>query len=45
VVFLQSGRVAAEGPTTEMLTGERLSALFGAPITVTRNREYFSAHA
>ena len=45
VVLLQGGRVAAEGPTEAMLTDVRLSALFGAPVSVSRTNGYFSAHA
>ena len=45
VVLLKSGRVAAEGATADMLTGECLSALFGAPISVTQSKGYYSAHA
>lgn len=45
VVFLERGRVSAEGPTLQMLTAPRLTALFGAPVTVTQANGYFSAHA
>lgn len=45
VVLLDRGRVTAEGPTGEMLTSARLSALFGAPVTVTQANGYYLAYA
>src|SRR5204863_4081059 len=45
VVLLQRGRVAAEGAKREMLTRDRLSALFGAPIVLEQNDGYFYARA
>jgi iron complex transport system ATP-binding protein len=45
VILLQRGRVAAEGPKTAMLTSERLSALFEAPITVHAGDGYYHARA
>jgi iron complex transport system ATP-binding protein len=46
VVLLDRGRVAAAGPTRAMLTDERLSALFGAPVTVGRDEDgYYWARA
>jgi iron complex transport system ATP-binding protein len=41
VVLLQRGRVMAAGPTRTMLTADRLSALFDAPVQVTENGGYF----
>jgi len=43
VVLLQRGRVAAEGMKEEMLTSERLGAIFGAPIALERRDGYYSA--
>jgi iron complex transport system ATP-binding protein len=43
VVLLQRGRVAAAGSKAEMLTSERLSAIFGAPIALERRDGYYSA--
>lgn len=34
VILLQEGRIVADGPKASVLTGQRLSALFGLPITV-----------
>jgi iron complex transport system ATP-binding protein len=46
VVLLDRGRVAAAGPTRDMLTDERLSALFGAPVTVEQDADgYYGARA
>ena len=45
VVLLQRGCVAAEGPKTSMLTDERLSALFEAPVTLDRADGYYYARA
>jgi iron complex transport system ATP-binding protein len=45
VVLLDRGRVAASGRKADMLTHDRLSAIFGAPVTVSRANGYFSAHA
>jgi len=44
VVLLQKGRVVADGPKEKVLTGERLSALFGVPITLVREDGYFHLH-
>lgn len=41
VVLVSDGRIAADGPKSELLTGARLSALFGVPITLDlRDGEY-----
>ncbi len=34
VVLMSDARIAADGPKSELLTGERLSALFGVPLDV-----------
>ncbi len=36
LVLMSAGRVAADGPPAEVLTAERLSAVFGWPVTVQR---------
>jgi len=45
VVLMQRGRIVADGPRSEMLTSERLSALFGVPVKLFREGEYFHLHA
>lgn len=45
VVLLQKGRVLADGPKEELLTGERLSALFGVQVKLFREDGYFYLHA
>lgn len=45
VVLLNGGRVAASGAPEGMITAERLSALFGAPVHVDRVNGYFQARA
>ena len=45
VVLIDRGRVVAQGTKPEMLSGERLSALFGAPVTVTQDHGYYYARA
>ena len=45
VVLLRRGRVAAEGSKASMLTAERLSALFEAPVTLDRVNGYYYARA
>ena len=35
VVLLKEGRVAFDGPKREMLTGAKLTEVFGAPVFVT----------
>jgi iron complex transport system ATP-binding protein len=42
VVLLREGRVAGDGPKEELLTAERLSALFGAQVQLARRDGYFS---
>ncbi len=34
VLLMRDGRIAGDGPTEQMVTTERLSALFGAPVAV-----------
>ncbi len=41
VVLLREGRVAGDGPKEELLTAERLSALFGAQVQLARRDGYF----
>lgn len=43
VVLLRDGRVMASGPKTTMLTPERLTSLFGAPIAVESRSGYYYA--
>ncbi|MFN7916469.1 MAG: ATP-binding cassette domain-containing protein [Vicinamibacterales bacterium] len=45
VVLLDRGRVRAEGPKSAMLTADRLSSLFGAPVTVSQSDGYYRAWA
>jgi len=43
VILLQRGRVAAAGTKREMLTADRLSAIFGARIVLEQRDGYYSA--
>ena len=43
VVLLREGRIAAAGPKASVLTAERLSGLFNAPIALEENDGYFYA--
>jgi iron complex transport system ATP-binding protein len=45
VVLMQRGRIVADGAKADVLTGERLSALFGVPVKLFRDGEYFHVHA
>jgi iron complex transport system ATP-binding protein len=45
VILLQRGRVLADGPKEEVLTSERLSALFSVPVKLLREDGYFHLHA
>ncbi|MGB7846129.1 MAG: ATP-binding cassette domain-containing protein [Candidatus Acidiferrum sp.] len=45
VVLLQRGRVLADGPKEKVLTGEQLSSLFGVPVKLFRDGDYFHLHA
>jgi iron complex transport system ATP-binding protein len=45
VILLQRGRVLADGPKDEVLTSERLSALFSVPVKLLREDGYFHLHA
>jgi iron complex transport system ATP-binding protein len=45
VILLQNGRVMADGPKDLLLTGEKLSALFGLPVKIFREDGYFHLHA
>jgi iron complex transport system ATP-binding protein len=42
VVLLREGRIVADGPKQDMLTSEKLSALFGADIQLVRRDGYYS---
>jgi iron complex transport system ATP-binding protein len=42
VVLLREGRIVADGPTQDMLTSARLSALFGADIQIVRRDGFYS---
>jgi iron complex transport system ATP-binding protein len=41
VILLRAGRPVADGPTREILTGDRLSALFDLPLAVAEDGGYF----
>jgi iron complex transport system ATP-binding protein len=41
VILLRDGRILDDGPKAPMLTSEKMSALFGVPLRVTRDGEYF----
>jgi iron complex transport system ATP-binding protein len=43
VILLRHGRIAGSGPTRMMLTSERLSGLFEAPVRVEENAGYYFA--
>lgn len=43
VVMLRDGRVAADGPKEEVLTGPRLADLFGRPVDLVRRDGFFQA--
>jgi len=43
VILLRRGRVLDAGPTRAMLTADRLSAVFEAPVQVTESSGYFQA--
>jgi len=45
VVLLRGGRVQCAGPTSAVLTGANLSALFGAPLRVRRVDGHYAAEA
>jgi iron complex transport system ATP-binding protein len=45
VVLLRKGKVLADGPKDETLTGERLSELFGVPVKLVQEDGYFHLHA
>jgi iron complex transport system ATP-binding protein len=44
VVLLRRGRVLADGPKQEVLTGERLSELFGVSVKLFQEDGYFHLH-
>lgn len=43
VILLRDGRVTADGRKREILTGERLSNLFGLPLTIREAAGYYTA--
>ncbi|MFZ5451115.1 MAG: ABC transporter ATP-binding protein [Thermodesulfobacteriota bacterium] len=43
VILLKEGRILHDGLKREVLTSRRLSALFGAPIKVQQNHDYYTA--
>ena len=45
VILLREGRIAAAGPKRSVLTADRLSDLFNAPIALEENDGYFYARA
>ena len=45
VVLLKKGRVVADGPKEEVLTGVQLSALFGVAVKLSRENGYYHVHA
>jgi iron complex transport system ATP-binding protein len=42
VILMEGGRIAADGPTRDILTAERLSQLFGLPVTLTERSGYYN---
>ena len=42
VILMRQGRIEADGAKREILTAERLSALFGLPVEVTRRNGYYN---
>lgn len=45
VLLMQRGRIVADGPKAKVLTGARLSSLFGVPVKLFREGGYFHLHA
>jgi iron complex transport system ATP-binding protein len=43
VIFLSDGRIAADGPKREMMRSERISELFGLPLSIRDAGGYYSA--
>jgi iron complex transport system ATP-binding protein len=42
VILLGDGRILADGPKASILTSEKMSALFGRPLRVSRQGDYFN---
>lgn len=42
VILLRDGRILGDGPKAAMLTSEKMSTLFGAPLRVSREGDYFN---
>jgi iron complex transport system ATP-binding protein len=40
VILMNAGRIVADGPREELLTGQRLSELFNAPVRIGRDEEW-----
>jgi iron complex transport system ATP-binding protein len=45
VILLQRGQIVADGPKDEVLTSDRLNALFSVPVKLFREDGYFHLHA
>jgi len=45
VILLKAGRVAFDGPKHEMLTDEKLTEVFGAPVRVSEHDGRYFANA
>jgi iron complex transport system ATP-binding protein len=43
VVLMSAGRIVADGRKEDMLRADKLSALFGVPVEITRREGYFNA--
>jgi len=43
VIFLREGRVIEDGPKQQLLTADRLSALFGVPVAIAERDGYYHA--
>jgi iron complex transport system ATP-binding protein len=41
VILLREGRILADGPKAQILTSEKMSALFGVPLRISQQGEYF----
>lgn len=44
VILMAGGRLAAQGAKAELITGDRLTDLFGMTTTVTRRGDWYAAH-
>ena len=41
-ILMKSGRIVADGPTSDVLTEEKLSDLFGLPLELSRRNGYYN---